>query len=161
MNTIYLILGSNLGDTSVHLSNAKAHIELKVGTIVKSSSTYHSPPWGFEDANDFVNRVLVVESHLSAHQVLSVILQIEEDLGRKRSAENGYQSRVIDIDILFFNEDIIYDDSLIIPHPRLHERRFTLLPLNEVEENLIHPELKLPVWKLLLNCTDRSAVIKI
>ena len=161
MNTIYLLLGSNLGDTSTHLDKALEQIKNQVGVVINSSSSYHSPPWGFDDANYFVNRVLVVESHLSAHQVLSVILHIEEDLGRKRSAENGYQSRVIDIDILFFNEDIIYDDSLIIPHPRLHERRFTLLPLNEVEENLIHPELKLPVWKLLLNCTDRSAVIKI
>lgn len=161
MNTVYLLLGSNLGDTSVHLSNAKAHIELKVGTIVKSSSTYHSPPWGFEDANDFVNKVLVVESQLTAMEVLSTILQIEQDLGRKRSNTGVYESRIIDIDMLFYNKDIIKNDTLSVPHPRLHERRFTLLPLHEIAKYFIHPELNLPVWKLLLDCTDRSTVKKI
>lgn len=161
MNTVYLLLGSNLGNSTTFIYKASKLILTNVGTIIKESSNYESPPWGFKNANDFINKVLVVETVLSPNEVLSNILEIEQFLGRKRTHNKNYESRIIDIDILFFNEEIIKQKNLTIPHPRLHERRFTLLPLIELESDFIHPEFRLPISKLLLNCKDCSLVKKI
>lgn len=160
VNTVYLILGSNLDSPRKQIDTAKLLILENIGTIVRESSIYQSPPWGFESATDFLNIIVVVKSDLEATQVLSKCLAIEQTMGRQR-VHTGYESRNIDIDILFFNLDIVETKNLTIPHPRLHQRRFTLLPINELEPDLIHPKLKLPIWKLLRNCKDQSIVKKI
>ncbi len=160
MNSIFLLLGSNLGDSVAYLEKAREHIASSIGRLVEKSSLYQSPPWGFDHKNDFMNQVLIVESELSPTQLLSQVLNIETILGRQRFYSSSYEARVIDIDILFFNDESITTSNLVIPHPRLHERRFTLVPLHELYPDFIHPQLKVTVSELLNQCSDRSVVRK-
>src|SRR5690349_6009474 len=122
MNTGYLLLGSNLGDRKNYLSKAAELLEIHVGKITSKSMLYNTAPWGVDNQDDFLNQAVRVETKLSAHQLLENILSIEEKLGRIRTKK--WEARTIDIDILFFNADIIRTDNLTIPHPFLHQRRF-------------------------------------
>ena len=156
--TIVLLLGGNLGDRFQNISNAVNAIKEFIGTIQKKSSLYETAAWGITDQPHFLNQVVVVHTILSAQQVIKKILFIEKQLGRERLVKMG--PRIIDIDILFYDDKIIEEENLIIPHPRLQERKFVLEPLNELIPNYIHPILKKSVKVLLQECTDTLNVKK-
>lgn len=158
MNQVYLLLGSNLTDREDCLSRARVNIAKDIGDIVKSSAIYESEPWGFETDSNFLNQVLLVETMLDPSQLLASILKIEKYLGRKRNGQNGYESRNIDIDILFYNHDIIDVPGLQIPHPRIQERLFTLIPVGEIDETFVHPLLQQTIQQLVLDCPDNGIV---
>ncbi|MFV0506064.1 MAG: 2-amino-4-hydroxy-6-hydroxymethyldihydropteridine diphosphokinase [Bacteroidales bacterium] len=156
-----LLLGGNIGDTRQTINSVHSKIEELVGNIVNASSLYTSEPWGFEAQQWFVNQALELESALTAEQVLQTTQQIEMDLGRIRIANSTrFHSRPIDIDILFCDNHIINTPYLQLPHPMLHLRRFTLLPLAELMPNFIHPLLNLSIAELLDRCPDKGNVKK-
>ncbi len=157
LNKIFLLLGSNIGPRIEYLEEAEQKINDNIGHIVKKSKIYESEPLGFSADQNFFNRVLLVSSMLSAIDVINSIYIIEQELGRERLSA-GYSSRTIDIDILYFNNEIINTNKLIVPHPRMHERRFTLMPLNEIAPDFIHPVLNIDNNKLLELCPDDSIV---
>jgi 2-amino-4-hydroxy-6-hydroxymethyldihydropteridine diphosphokinase len=158
MNKVYLLLGSNLENRGLMLDRARQLIRTRIGPIIAVSSIYESTPWGFSDNHLFLNQVLEVETSLSSGLLLDVILGIEQELGRVREGK-GYNSRLIDIDILFYNDDIIDNHRLTVPHPRIPERRFALLPLHEVNATLVHPVLNKSIRVLLEECSDQLEVI--
>ncbi|HRZ76137.1 MAG TPA: 2-amino-4-hydroxy-6-hydroxymethyldihydropteridine diphosphokinase [Bacteroidales bacterium] len=153
MHDVYLLTGSNLGDRARMLSLALQHIREKVGRIVRRSSVYQTEPWGFEDHRPFLNQAIRVKTRLSPSELLSALLQIELVLGRIRQADR-YVSRVIDIDILFYDQLILSHKHLTIPHPLLHARRFVLAPMAEIAPDLEHPVLGMSITELLLLCPD-------
>lgn len=157
MSIAYLLLGSNLGNRREHLCNAKEAINRVAGKVLQLSEVYESPAWGFDHPRDFLNQALKLETLLEAHKLLTTILEIESKLGRERST-NGYEARSIDIDILFYDDILINEQDLIIPHPRLHVRRFALLPLSSIAGDYMHPSLKKSVNELLVCCPDDSEV---
>lgn len=158
MNTVYFLLGSNLENRAGMLERARVEVTNKIGRIIGKSSIYESEPWGFQAENSFLNQVIIVETGLNAVLVLAEILKVENQLGRKRINGSRYSSRVIDIDILFFNDEIIRQDDLIIPHPGIPERMFTLIPLSEIDRTLVHPDNGKTIGALLEACTDKSKV---
>lgn len=159
MNKVYLLLGGNQGDPAKNLRKAWTLIEKRIGQILRSSSVYQTAAWGNRDQTDFLNQVIIAETPLTASQCLEACLSIEKEMGRTRSFK--YAPRVIDIDILFFNKEIIHRHELIIPHPAMQLRRFVLVPLNELSPQLLHPVLKQTVHQLLLQCPDELNVNKI
>lgn len=158
MENLFLLTGSNIGNSKQHLQQAKQFINERIGIIVKSSSVYKTEPWGNKDQQDFLNQVLLVETRLSAEDALIQLLQIEKEMGRNRIQK--WEPRIIDIDILFYGDLIIKTEKLILPHPLLHERRFTLLPLAEIAAGYMHPVLHKTIEELLQSCNDTSAVTK-
>ena len=155
-----LILGSNKGERFGMLQTATDLIASSAGIIISRSSVYETEPWGYEDTVDYLNQALLVDTLLSAKGLLSATKEIEIRLGRERT-DRGYSARTMDIDILFYDNEIIQTDELIIPHPRLHERRFVLEPLNEIAPGMVHPALKLTVEEMLKQCKDPSSVRRI
>ncbi len=140
MNTVYLGLGSNLDDPENHLNSALEHIaNIDQTTIASSSSFYKSPPLGPQDQPDFINCVVKLETDLTAHILLEALQEIENQHGRKREIRWG--PRTLDLDILLFGDMTINDDNLTIPHPQLAYRDFVLVPLNEIESDIIIPGL--------------------
>lgn len=160
MNEAILLLGGNEGNRRENLKSSIAQIEEKIGRIQKRSSVYESDPWGFEAENRFLNQVVAVETALTPEALLREIHEIEISLGRKRS-ETGYASRTVDIDILFYNDAVVDLPNLQIPHPRLHERAFTLAPLCEILPEKRHPVLQKTIAALRQECPDRMKVCKI
>ncbi|MGF7233266.1 2-amino-4-hydroxy-6-hydroxymethyldihydropteridine diphosphokinase [Arachidicoccus sp.] len=156
MNKVYLLIGGNMGDMAASLAIAKKEITKRVGRINLSSSIYKTAAWGLENQPDFLNQVLAVDSDLQAQEILKIILDIECRMGRIREMKNG--PRLIDIDILLFNEDIIDEENLKIPHSFLHRRNFTLAPLAEIVPNMVHPVLKKSIMQLLQESQDRLPV---
>jgi 2-amino-4-hydroxy-6-hydroxymethyldihydropteridine diphosphokinase len=161
MSTVILLLGGNRGDTDKILKQTIVLIENRVGKVKNRSSVYKSPPWGFEDSQWFLNQVVFVESSFSPRSVMKKCQQIEKELGRKKKTTTQYEGRPMDIDILFYNDAIISFPDLIIPHPRLHQRRFTLVPLVEMVPEKIHPHLNKSFRTLLEECSDKNDVIKL
>jgi 2-amino-4-hydroxy-6-hydroxymethyldihydropteridine diphosphokinase len=159
MNKLYLLLGSNMGNSKQQLSVATKHIAKDIGKVLRSSHLYQTAAWGKTDQPDFLNQVIVIETTLSAQQTIVAILNIEKKMGRVRTEKNA--PRIIDIDILFFNKDIINEKDLTIPHPQLANRRFVLVPLNELSPQLIHPVSKKTIHYLLRVCPDKLPVNKI
>jgi 2-amino-4-hydroxy-6-hydroxymethyldihydropteridine diphosphokinase len=159
MNGVYIIIGGNLGDRAFYLSLCRQCIEVQIGNIINHSSTYETAAWGKTNVPKYLNQVLRVDTNLNALNLLSQCLEIEKTMGRIRSEK--WDSRVIDIDILFFNNEIIATDQLTIPHPYLHERKFVLIPLNELIPDYIHPILKKTVTELLQLSSDLLLVEKI
>lgn len=158
MNFVYLLLGSNLGDRLALLQRAKEEISSTAGKICEESSVYESEPWGFHSDNWFLNQVIRIETGFKPIELLNEILKIEKKMGRIRSGEKGYSSRQIDIDILFYNDEIISEENLTIPHPKIPDRMFTLLPLFELNQSLIHPISGKSVSDLIKECPDTTAV---
>jgi len=159
MHSVFLLLGSNQGDREVLLKEAVNNIVNRVGKVGNISSIYESEPWGFDAEVAFLNQIIEVQTTLCATKVLSEVLMIESDMGRIRKSKN-YESRVIDIDILFFDTDVINTADLIVPHPRLHERMFTLMPLLEMDSLMPHPVLNKTIQELVDVCTDKLKVEK-
>lgn len=158
MNKTYLLLGSNLGNSKTRLSKAIINIEKKIGNVTRQSDLYSTAAWGNNNQPDFLNQVIIVETSLTAIQTMQTILQIEKKMGRLRTLKNA--PRIIDIDILFFNKEIIQQDQLIVPHPQLQNRRFVLVPLNQLSPNFRHPVLKSTIHQLFIHCPDKLNVKK-
>jgi 2-amino-4-hydroxy-6-hydroxymethyldihydropteridine diphosphokinase len=159
MNKIYLLLGSNLGNSKKQLAIAQKSISKKIGPIIRQSKFYQTAAWGNTHQPDFLNQVIVVSSKLNATECIETIFMIEHEMGRIRTKKNA--PRLIDIDILFFNKDIIQTTQLVVPHPALQERRFVLIPLNELSPLFVHPVLGKTIHELLLKCRDTLNVKKI
>lgn len=156
---VYILLGSNQGNSIEQLKLAIQHIKGEVGNIEKSSSVYQTAAWGNTDQAPFSNQVILVRTEKNAEEVLRILLGIEKKMGRKRVVK--WEPRMIDLDILFYNDLIMEEPNLTIPHPHLHERRFTLIPLVEIDENWVHPKLNKTMRELLESCEDKLSVEKI
>ena len=162
MEKCYVLFGSNMGDKEAIFAQACLYINNRCGRVVKVSAAYESEPWGFEAEEWFLNRVIVVETELSPMDLLQQLLDIEKELGRVRHPEiQGYTSRTADLDLLYYGNRIIQTETLTVPHPRLHLRRFALVPLCEVAPDLKHPVLKLTQKELLEQCPDVCIVKEI
>ena len=159
MNSTYLLLGSNMGNSTELLSNAIEQIENKIGPLLLQSNLYATAAWGNTSQPDFLNQVIKVATNLEAAKTLEKILSIEKKMGRLRTIKNA--PRIIDIDILFFNNEIINRSDLIVPHPEIQNRRFVLTPLHEIAPQMIHPVLNKTIEQLLSQCPDQLAVKKI
>ncbi len=140
-NFVVLSFGANLGDRKQTIEKAYQLLEQRIGRLTKKSSFFETEPWGFASDNLFINSVACFTTRRTCQDVLEEINDIEYVLGRKRSGEAGYQSRTIDIDILFFNDEVIESKDLIVPHPLLHKRNFVLQPLKEILSDFVHPVL--------------------
>jgi len=158
MNKVYILLGSNMGDSEIQLSKAIEHIKKQIGSVNRQSSLYSTAAWGNTKQPDFLNQVITIETNLSVQQTMQTILNIEKQMGRVRTIKNA--PRIIDIDILFFNKEIIEEDQLSVPHPQIQNRRFVLVPLNELSPNLKHPVIKKSIHQILIHCTDTLNVKK-
>lgn len=156
MNKAFISLGGNIGDRLENLKKAASYLSENAGSIIKSSTVYETASWGKTDQPNFLNQVLLLETEYTSADLIKIILDIEEMMGRKRSFKNA--SRVIDIDILFYNKQIIDQTSLKIPHPEIQNRRFVLIPLNEIAADFVHPVLNEKITALLYSCKDTLAV---
>jgi 2-amino-4-hydroxy-6-hydroxymethyldihydropteridine diphosphokinase len=159
MEDLYLLLGSNLGDRELYLCQARELIEQKIGKLKNISSLYETASWGRRDQPEYINQVIHLRSDIDPHKVLDTIITIEKKLGRERIEK--WDSRTIDIDILFYGNRIINEPDLIIPHPQLHLRRFTLAPLKELSPELKHPLLNKSINDLFCSLNDKLKVRRI
>ena len=159
MTRCYLLFGSNQGDKLQLLEQACTYINNRCGMLVERSSLYNSEPWGFEAEEWFLNVLLVVETELDPDTLMDRLMDIERELGRVRHPEiEGYTSRTVDLDILYYGDQIVRTAKVTAPHPRLHERRFALMPLCELVPDFLHPESGLSQQQLLEKCHDTSKV---
>lgn len=159
MNKTFLLLGTNQGERAINLAEAKTKISRELGPIITSSSIYKTAAWGIENQPDFYNQVIIVATEYNPLQILTILQHIEKQLGRIRVEKWG--PRIIDIDILFFNDAILDLPSLKIPHPEIHNRMFTLKPLVEIAGDFIHPILHESLDQLMHACADQLPVEKI
>lgn len=153
---VFLLLGANLGEREVTLKQAVELISKQIAPVTAQSHLYETAPWGVIDQPAFLNQVIKIETELSPIKVLDQTLKIEKQLGRERRLRWG--ARIIDIDILYYADLVLADSDLYLPHPRMHERRFTLIPLAEIAADFVHPILKKTNQELLNECTDTSLV---
>ncbi len=156
---VYLLIGGNIGDRKQHLAEARQLINEHAGTIIKASSLYETAAWGIEDQPDFLNQALALQTTKGPLDLLDTLLDIERTMGRRRNEKYG--PRTVDIDILFFGNKILDHPDLVIPHPRMAQRRFVLVPMNEIAPDLMHPIQQVSINKMLANCTDPLNVKKI
>lgn len=154
MQTAYLLLGSNLGNKKNNLLNANAFINSRIAPVVRISSIYQTAPWGFRSEEDFLNQAVEINVSLSPEKLLSGLLEMELTFGRVRETGAGYQERTLDADILLYGNQIISTETLVIPHPRMHLRRFALMPMNELAPDLLHPVFGKTMAQLLAECED-------
>lgn len=157
MNVAFLCVGGNMGDRLANILEAKRQL-LGMGCKMEAESgIYQTKAWGIEEAPDYYNQMLKIGTEKNGTELMTTLLDIEKSMGRIRS-DNRNASRTMDMDILFFNSEIIKSELLEVPHPRLHLRRFVLEPLNEIASELIHPVLNKTIHELLIECKDTSAV---
>jgi len=153
----YVLLGGNLLDVKQTFKLAIREIGAKAGRVASQSNLYKSAAWGFESDDDFLNQVIEIHTSLTSHELLSVLLKIEQHLGRVRNPNSSvFSSRIIDIDILYYNNDIIESSQLVIPHYAIQKRMFTLLPLNDLIPGYVHPVLNQSNAQLLGRCSDKN-----
>lgn len=157
---VFILLGSNLGDRQLLINQACKMIEERCGKIVAKSCLYESEPWGFKSEHWFLNQVVEIDTSLSPDELMQTLLAIEEELGRDRSTPHeGYVSRPMDLDILYWGDGLIIENQhVIVPHPRLHQRRFTLLPLCDIAPDYVHPIKNKTNRQLLDECQDVGKV---
>ncbi|MGQ3012310.1 MAG: 2-amino-4-hydroxy-6-hydroxymethyldihydropteridine diphosphokinase [Flavobacteriales bacterium] len=154
----YLVLaGGNIGDTRQLIGDAFSRME-QLGTIIRRSAFYRSEPWGFESDQSFINAAVLLESALAPEDLLQELLLLEKTAGRVRSGNMGYTSRTLDLDMLFAGNLVYSSKALEVPHPRMHIRKFALLPAAEILPDLMHPVFKKKLDDLLHECPDTSAV---
>ena len=158
---VVLLIGGNSGNRLELLKGAITGIEHTIGRVVQCSSVYETEPWGFEAEMSFYNMALLVQTDLLPEEVLCRALSLEKSLGRVRSGVEGYQSRPMDIDIILCDDMVVETSELIVPHPRMCERRFVLEPICQIAPNYVHPIEKLPMSTLLTNCKDELKVKKV
>jgi 2-amino-4-hydroxy-6-hydroxymethyldihydropteridine diphosphokinase len=151
-------LGGNIGDREIALKLALLKINEKVGHVTAQSNIYETEAWGVENQQAYLNQCIEVKTNYTALDLIDILLSIEKDLGRERGISETYQPRTIDIDILFYNNDIINQSKLLVPHPRLHLRKFVLIPLQEIGSKYLHPLLNKTIFNLLSECEDTSDV---
>lgn len=156
---VYLSLGSNLGDSLNHLQNGIFAIEKSVGGIQHISPVYQSSAWGFE-AEDFLNICLSLKTALDPQPLLDLLLKIEVELGRVRFQEDGYESRCLDIDILYYADETFFTEHLVVPHPEVPFRKFVLKPLADIAPQFYHPVLNKDTRNLLQECKDKGSLTK-
>ena len=154
MNLVYLSLGTDLGNKRAHLLQAVGHIAEKTGTISSLSSVYETKPWGFESENDFLNMMVCVETTLSPTEVLDCTQAVEKAMGRTQKTDGSYCDRIIDIDLIAYDDLIFRTEKLQLPHPLFHRRRFVLEPFNEIAPDYIHPGLQKKIKDLLMESVD-------
>ncbi len=155
MNRTYILLGTNLGDKRANLLKAVELIK-NHSLLTKQSSIYETAAWGNTNQDNFYNQVIEVKTELSANDLLQTLLQIEIQMGRVRNQK--WEARIIDLDILYYNHEIIDTENLKVPHPYLHVRRFTLAPLVQIAPEFLHPVFNKTNTALLENCSDNSEV---
>lgn len=155
----YLSLGSNMGNRALTLQKAVLEISRQLGKVEATSAVYENEAVGFE-GGDFLNACLVIQTELAPTDLLVKLLQIEKDFGRERSQTEGYASRTLDIDIILYDDQVIQNENLTVPHPSMHERNFVLKPLADIAPQLYHPILGKDIRNLLQQCKDRSDLIK-
>ncbi len=153
---LFLGTGSNLGDRKQNLRRAAEYITVRIGRIVKASGIYQTQAWGIEDQPDFLNQVLEIVTDLPPELVLEKILQIEQEMGRKRLVK--WRERLIDIDILFYDDLVIQTERMTIPHPFLQDRNFVLAPMTEIAPDFVHPVLQKRMGELLVFSKDKLLV---
>lgn len=158
MNDAYLLIGGNIGDRLLNLEKAILRISETCGKIIHCSSIYETAAWGNTDQAAFLNQVLLINTDLSPNSLLERILAIELEMGRKRTEK--YAARIIDIDILYFNQMMIETEALTIPHPKISERKFVLVPLNEIAEHFLDIKTGFTIDEMLKNCKDDLPVDK-
>lgn len=157
MSIAYLSLGSNIESRRMNLLKALRLLKAEAGMLVSESSLYETEAWQMEEGtNAFLNQVIAMDTFLSPHELMDLCLRIEEENGRVRDGK--VSSRTIDIDILLYDDLIVHENNLTLPHPRMQLRRFVLMPLNEIAAELIHPTLKKNINELLQNCNDTCEV---
>ncbi len=158
MNKAYLLIGGNMANRLHNLTAAIATIAKDCGQIIAQSSIYQTAAWGNEHQPDFLNQALLIYTNLGPMELLQTLLSIEKGIGRIRNDKND--PRTIDIDVLFYNDLVLNTMDLELPHPRLHLRRFVLVPLNEIAPTFIHPVLHQTIRELLDKCPDKLNVKK-
>jgi 2-amino-4-hydroxy-6-hydroxymethyldihydropteridine diphosphokinase len=159
MIDVYLLLGSNLGDRNLFLHNAIAQVEQVIAPVIKASSVYETQSWGKAGAPDYLNQVVMLQTDMPAKSLLESILNIETALGRRR--EEKWGPRTIDIDILFYGQQIINEPGLSVPHPEMHKRRFTLEPMCEINAMFKHPGCMKTILQLKDELQDNLIVKKL
>lgn len=159
MNKVLLQLGGNRGNVLNNFQTAIAHLESKAGMVVLQSKIYETEPWGFSDKRWFLNQVIEIHTHLSAVELLKITQDVEKELGRTvKKSEWLYEGRPLDIDILFYNNDIIHTDHLMVPHPHIRFRKFVLDPLCDHWAEFEHPEFAISMAQLRRVCDDAGVV---
>ncbi len=159
MSGIYLLLGTNLGNKFQNIQRAKEHLTSRMVIVKKESSIYETAAWGIEDQPSFYNEVIEVDQPYTPKKLLEIVLDIEIQMGRQRFQKWG--ERLIDIDILYFDQEQSATEDLQIPHPGIPNRRFTLYPLVEISPDFVHPILQLSNSQLLEECEDELQVKKL
>lgn len=160
-NEVYLSLGTNLGNRQQNINQSIIYLKERVGSVIKESSVYETDAWGDDRLNVFYNSVVVLESDLTPNEILFQTQSIEKLMGREKKTLTQYENRVIDIDVLFFNNKVIDSKELILPHPQIEMRKFVLMPLLEISPQYIHPILKKSIQELYVELNDDSRCIKL
>ena len=158
MNVTYLCLGGNIGDRQKALELANAKINQIIGEVSLKSPIYETEAWGADNQQAYLNQCIEVKTELMPNELILSLLSIEKELGRERSNSLTYQSRTIDIDILLYNNQVIETEELTVPHPRLHLRKFVLIPLNAIAPNYLHPIFNKTIFSLLNESLDHLEV---
>lgn len=157
MNEAFILMGGNVGNRLQHLKTALELISIRCGSIVRTSSVYQTAPWGNPDQQDFLNQAILLQTELHPQELMKQLLMVEQRMGRIRDVKYG--ERNIDLDILFYNDEIINERHLTIPHPQIPNRRFVLVPMAELNPGFVHPVLHKTIAELLETCPDDLPVL--
>ncbi len=155
---VYISLGGNLGQRHRFIHGALRSLEQRLGKLIAASQLYETPPWGFESDHAFLNAVAIFHTSSSPQEVLEILLNTERTFGRKRTEGIGYTSRTLDLDLLFYGDEVLRAEDLELPHPRIPQRAFVLVPLAEIAGDYIHPLEQKTIRELLTLCPDTSPI---